>query len=45
MKGAMIDVRGGDQAERSVGLGGIDRQIVAELNHRDLLRASPAASK
>lgn len=37
----MIRIRGGDQADGSIGLGGDDRLIVAELNHRNLLRVLP----
>lgn len=46
MKIAMIDVRNGDHTEGSFGLVVVDRLgSIAELNHRDLLRVSPAASK
>lgn len=42
----MMNVRIGDQTENRFGLVGVDRQgIGAELDHRDLLRASPAASE
>jgi hypothetical protein len=42
----MMNVRVGDQTEDGFGLVGVDRQgIGAELDHRDLLRASPAASE
>lgn len=37
----MMNVRGGDHAERCAGLGDVDRLVVAELNHRNLLRAFP----
>lgn len=42
----MMNVRIGDQTEAGFGLVGVDRQgIDAEQVHRDLLRASPAASE